>query len=319
MDQPLVSVIVPVYNGDRYLRPALDSVFAQTYPYFEVVVVNDGSTDSSAQLIKSYPAPLVSINKTNEGVGIARNTGIRYARGQFIAFLDQDDLWSPTKLERQITLFEQHKTVGLVHTDVEWRDATATMPVSPPDAERSPELASGNCFEQLLLRCSICNSSVVVRSSILEQIGTCDVNIRGNTVQDYDLWLRIARVSALGYIDEKLTVIRRHSDQGSANYQAMYSETARLLEGVLEKTPMAIPFGMDARMGRLYDLLGVYHLEQGARSQARSSFRRAFRWHPTLRLALLFTCTFLPRPVVRFLQSASALRTIRSLFSNGAR
>ena len=100
-EHPLVSVIIPVYNGARYLRPALESVLAQTYPRFEVIVVDDGSTDDSGVIAQSFH-DVRYIHQSNQGVAAARNNGIEAARGEFLAFLDQDDLWTPEKLKLQM-------------------------------------------------------------------------------------------------------------------------------------------------------------------------------------------------------------------------
>src|SRR5581483_4857500 len=105
MAAPLVSVVVPVYNGAKYLRQALDSALGQTYPRLQLVIVDDGSTDSSAEIIASYGPRLCSIRQANAGVACARNAGIRAAAGDLIAFLDQDDWWLPEKVDRQVERF----------------------------------------------------------------------------------------------------------------------------------------------------------------------------------------------------------------------
>src|ERR1043165_3045241 len=112
---PLVSVIIPVYNGARHLRAALESVFAQTYRSFEVIVVDDGSVDESAIIAQSFPE-VRYIHQTNCGVAAARNHGIEAARGEFLAFLDQDDLWTPDKLRLQIEYLLSHPEIGYTLT-----------------------------------------------------------------------------------------------------------------------------------------------------------------------------------------------------------
>src|SRR5213078_156464 len=110
-EQPLVSVIIPVYNGARYLRAALESVFAQTYRPIEVIVVDDGSGDDSGVIAQSFP-DVHFIHQENQGVAAARNHGFDAARGEFIAFLDQDDLWTPEKLKVQVNYLLNHPDVG---------------------------------------------------------------------------------------------------------------------------------------------------------------------------------------------------------------
>ena len=112
---PLVSVIIPVHNGGRYLRAALESVFAQTYRPFEVIVVDDGSTDDSGVIAQSFH-DVRYIHQANQGVAAARNNGIEAARGEFFAFLDQDDLWTPEKLKLQIAYLLSHPDLGYTLT-----------------------------------------------------------------------------------------------------------------------------------------------------------------------------------------------------------
>src|SRR6476619_4299573 len=118
-ENPLVSVIIPVYNGARYLRAALESVFAQSYCNFEVIVVDDGSVDDSGVIAQSFPE-VRYINQTNQGVAAARNHGIEVARGEYFAFLDQDDLWTPEKLKLQIEYLLNHQDLGYTLTQQQY-------------------------------------------------------------------------------------------------------------------------------------------------------------------------------------------------------
>src|SRR2546428_4652348 len=103
---PAVRVVIPIYNGERYLREALESVFAQTYRDYEVICVNDGSTDGSPAVLREYGTRVTVVQQANAGQGAARNTGARHAAGRYIAFLDQDDRWYPHKLEHQVAVLE---------------------------------------------------------------------------------------------------------------------------------------------------------------------------------------------------------------------
>src|SRR6266508_897311 len=121
MTNSLVSVVIPNYNCGRFLEETLESVFAQAYPAVEVIVVDDGSTDDSLQVLEKYAGRVNVIRQANQGVSAARNAGIRASHGELVALLDADDLWHPDKLAKQVALFA-NPAVGLVHCAVEYID-----------------------------------------------------------------------------------------------------------------------------------------------------------------------------------------------------
>ncbi len=303
MQMPLVSVVIPVYNGEAFVGQAIESVLAQTWPHLELIVVNDGSTDGSAEVIGRYRDRLVLVEQSNQGVAAARNAGMQRAKGDFVALLDQDDWWRPEKLARQVPLLAANPRVGLVHTAVDHYDQTRQQWVGPLNPQAKPERLVGQCFRQLLLDNQIYNSTVLLRRAALEQVGLCDLSIRGNTVQDYDLWLRIARHWELAFVPEPLVVFRIHSGQGTWDRRLMLSEEARLLERVLAEEGLTGDWELRGRMARLYDQLGTAQLEAGDRRGARQSFRRALQWQPTGRARLLWLIGWLPSPVIRCLQA----------------
>jgi glycosyltransferase involved in cell wall biosynthesis len=305
---PFVSVVIPVYNGQRYLRQALESVFAQTHRNIELIAVNDGSTDDSAEILASYEGRLVVVSQTNSGVGAARTAGMQAARGELVAFLDQDDWWLPEKIEKQVALFAADQRLGLVHTGVEHHDDLAGKSVGPLNPLAEPQLLVGDCYQRLLLDNQIYNSSVMVRAAVLKQVGYCNPAIRGNTVQDYDLWLRIAQVSRLGYVPEKLTVFRVHPNQGTWDRRQMLTEESRLLHRALDGSSLVQDAAMRARMAKLYTDLGTAHLDAGQRTLARVNYASSLGWRRTRRTAMLWTISWLPLGVIRAIQAARQRR-----------
>jgi len=121
---PLVSVVIPVYNGERFLRESLESVVAQTFQDYEIVCVDDGSTDGSCALLKQYGARVRVIQQANAGQSAARNVGVRQATGGFVAFLDQDDRWYPSKLAQQVTVLSAEPDVAMVHCNYDRMDTS---------------------------------------------------------------------------------------------------------------------------------------------------------------------------------------------------
>jgi glycosyltransferase involved in cell wall biosynthesis len=308
MPQPLVNVVVPVYNGANYLRKALDSALGQSYQPLQVIVVDDGSTDSSADIITSYGIRLLAIRQANGGVALARNAGIRACRGEFIAFLDQDDWWLPEKIEKQVEKFRADKNLGLVHTDVlQYGDAVARFvdPVYPTD---TTPLLQGRCYQRLILDNGVFNSSVMIRRSVLGRSGMFDPAMPGNTVQDYDLWLRIAQHFPFGYVAEKLTVLRLHDNQGTWDRRAMLTDELGLLERTLGHNELRASTAMRTRLARLLGALGVAHLDAGSSRSARPHFARALGLRRSWRLAALYALSFLPVRWTNWLRQRRARR-----------
>jgi hypothetical protein len=164
------------------------------------------------------------------------------------------------------------------------------------------EVMVGDCYEKLLLGNPICNSSVMIRKDVLDKSGLCSPDIRGNTIQDYDLWLRIAPHCRFGYVPEPLTVFRVHARQGMADWALVRSEEARLLERILAGRDDGVPGPMRRRMAVLYDDLATTLLDEGRRRDARASYARSLRWHFTRRAAVRWAACWLPGRAIRRLK-----------------
>ncbi len=171
---PSISVVIPAYNSAGFIGSAIESVLSQTLPATEVIVVDDGSSDNTAEVVSKYPAPVRLIRQANGGPAAARNHGIREAVGDWIGLLDADDAWLPTKLERQAELTGDPK-VGVIHS---WPGATSV-----------PARAN---FNDLWERNIVHTSSVLVRQSAVNQAGGFDEDRALISVEDYNLWLKIA-------------------------------------------------------------------------------------------------------------------------------
>src|SRR5579871_59984 len=171
-----VSVIIPLYQGERYIAPCLKSALRQTYPVWEILVVDDGSQDQGPEIARGFGAPVRVISQPNGGPGAARNTGCQQATGDILAFLDQDDLWQPEKLERQLPYFSDPQ-VSLVHcAATPWN-----LNVSEPRC---------NTFDELWERNRIVQSSALLRRAVFEELGPFETDMIG--VEDYNYWLRVA-------------------------------------------------------------------------------------------------------------------------------
>ena len=214
---PKVSVVIPAYNAMAYLPETIDNVLEQTYSNFEVIVVNDGSTDNIKEWITQISDRRVKlVSQVNLGLAGARNTGIRESEGEYLAFLDADDLWDFTKLAKQVQVLDSHPEAGLVYTWISYIDerGKSTGRVVKPQSEGDiwQELTKGNLVE--------CGSVAMVRRQCFEKCGVFDCNL-GSFVEDWDMWLRIARTYPFKVIKEPLTYYRQVTNSASRNWQRM--------------------------------------------------------------------------------------------------
>jgi glycosyltransferase involved in cell wall biosynthesis len=199
-----VSVVIPTYNYGRYLRDAVDSVLAQTYAPLEVLVIDDGSTDDTADVAASYGDRIRFIRQQNAGVGAARNNGIALARGEYLAFLDSDDIWLPQKLEKQIARFEADPELGLVHCGAERFDESGVISVWLDGLEGwiAPRLLD------LDAAVITAGSGIVVPKRVAEDVGGFDVRLPPS--EDWDFSYRIAVRYRVGFVREVLVRYRQH-------------------------------------------------------------------------------------------------------------
>ena len=204
---PLVSVIIPTYNRGRMLNAAIDSVLAQEYQNVELIVVDDGSTDNTAELLNEYGQNFTVISQKNAGVSSARNAGIAAASGRYIAFLDSDDLWLPQKLTHQVQFFNLYSEALICQTEEIWiRNGRQVNP------KLRHKKLSGMIFEPSLHLCLVSPSAVVIRHTLFEEVGLFDETLPA--CEDYDLWLRVSCRYPVYLIDTPLTIKRGgHSDQ----------------------------------------------------------------------------------------------------------
>lgn len=212
---PIVSVIIPVYNGERYLAETIESVIAQTEVNWEIIAVNDGSTDNSQAILQEYakkiPDRIKVITVENGGVSRARNTAVAAARGTYVAFLDQDDLWAPRKLGHQVEMFSRDKNLGISFTNVMFIDEKGS--VLRENVLKLGVKHRGNVFEYLIFENFIGISSVMLKKKLYVRIGGFDP--RFSLAEDYDFLLKVTQESSVDYIDEPLLLYREHDESGT--------------------------------------------------------------------------------------------------------
>ena len=224
----MVSVIIPTHNRGQFVGEAVASVLGQRDAALELIVVDDGSEDDTASLVAGFGEGVRCLRTPHRGVSAARNAGIRASRGDWIAFLDSDDLWLPDKMRIQMQYLRNHPEYRICQTEEVWiRNGRR---VNPRKYHRKPE---GHCFELLLERCLVSPSAVVMERSLLDEVGLFDENLPA--CEDYDLWLRIGCRHALGLVREPLTVKRGgHDDQLSVVVSSLDRWRIKALENILK-------------------------------------------------------------------------------------
>jgi glycosyltransferase involved in cell wall biosynthesis len=216
----LVSVIIPTYNASLYLCRSVQSALSQTYPYMEIIIVDDGSTDDTKGVIKQFENQVTYIYKENGGPASARNIGIQLSTGEYIAFLDADDYCMPDKLTEQINFLKQNPKYHMVHSNAL---------INEPDKELYPAFIdlkplTGDIFKALFKDNQINNLTVVVKRECIEAINGLDERRELIGIEDYDLWLRIALKYKIGYLDNIVGVYHIHGNNIFNEYKAVKSQ-----------------------------------------------------------------------------------------------
>jgi len=209
--KPLVSVIIPTYNRARYVCEAVESALKQTYPHLEIFVIDDGSTAETQEALRQFGEKIKFIKQERRGTCAARNNAIRKAKGKYIAFLDDDDIWLEKKIERDINYLEVHPDYGFVFSGfIYFSDKEKDM------GERTKTEEEKTTYEFLYDQNIIHSTSLVtMRKDCLEKVGLFDESLKQSG--DYDMWLRAAKGYKFGYINECLSKYRMHDTNVSKN------------------------------------------------------------------------------------------------------
>lgn len=220
---PKVSVIIPTYNTAKYINFAIESVLNQTYTDYEIIVVDDGSTDNTKEVLKRYWGKIRYFYQQNQGVSYARNLAINHAKGRYIALLDSDDEWLPDRLSEGVSILDNRKEVGLVHSDytVITEDGNILQQYNINN-KKNLKYVSGDISKYILFRKAHINClTVIFRKSCIESVGNFDINLSKLGAEDRDLWYRISRVYKIYYINKSLALCRARPNSMSSNTKNM--------------------------------------------------------------------------------------------------
>jgi len=276
---PRVSAIVPVYNGAAFLAQALDSALAQSMSDLEIIVVNDGSTDSSGAIAHVYehnfPERIRVVDQPNAGLPAARNTAIAHARGDYFALLDADDVWMPEHLERALAAFDKNPALGLVHANIRRIDASGNpLGIAPRFWHRGLD-----AYKAIALRHEHVNCPTAVFARFcVDAVGAFDADFTGLGCEDRDLWLRIAARFPLQHIDTVTADYRVHPQSMSRNRERMLA-ARELLASKQARTERGAPLLPHMRAMVQSDL-GMELLEEGHTFAGMRAQLQALRHRP---------------------------------------
>ena len=276
-----VSIIIPTFNRSDYITTALDSVLAQTYKDYEIIIIDDGSSDDTKEVLKPYQDNIHYFYHDNKGIPATRNKGIREATGDFIAFLDSDDYWLPEKLERQIECFCKNSHYGMV--------ATRCSSITPDGRLRKKNRPgkSGWVLIDLFKANFIRTSSAMIKKECFEKVGLFDESLP--ECEEYDLWLRITRKYPIGFINEPLAVYTDNPKGISTDSLAGRLQRLKVLEKdyLKECIPPAL---YRKRLASNYHYVGRHYLNQGEQGKGRAYLRRSLSLnHLNLKHLLYYT------------------------------
>lgn len=242
---PKVSIVIPSYNAMRYLPEAVNSVLRQTFTDFEVLIVDDGSSDHTVEWASQLTEPRVKlISQENKGAAGARNNGIANSQGEYVAFLDADDVWEATKLEKQVKCLDDNPSAGLVHTWIAFIDeqgkATGNVMATYGEGEVWKQVVEYNPVR--------CGSTTMVRRCCFDTVGVFDQNF--SFAEDWEMWIRIASRYSFALIKEPLVYYRQHLNNKSKNYMAVLQTFRKIIDKSFQSVPSELLYLRSRADGR---------------------------------------------------------------------
>jgi glycosyltransferase involved in cell wall biosynthesis len=300
---PTVSVLIPSYNHGRYLQTALEDVFAQTYSDFEIVVVDDGSTDDSVAILQSYGDRLRVFVQRNRGTYATLNRLIAESTGEYLAILNSDDRWASEKLSKQVVLLGSNPQVGLVHTGGHFIDAEGQIQPGNPLGFEWPTTPTGNIIEALVRCNKIIASSVLIRRECFERLGCFNERLFGSG--DWEMWFRVALEYDIAFIDEPLTSYRVHGENASLKHRRIHQDDVLVREDTIHPNEARLwkransRWAMRMALAHSYACLGTEHALLGHLPEARRAYFHSLKlcpWRLKSLARIVWTYTLRPAP-----------------------
>lgn len=276
--EPLVSVIIPCYNGQQYIKEAIESVLQQKYQVFEIIIIDDASTDSSDKVIQAYLSDhriMYHKNPVNGGIPFSRNTGIRESNGDYIAFLDQDDFWLPNFLSTLIEKSKKHPDIGLIFCDFYVLDTSkGTKRIirnpNPPD----PHVFLEKLFLHKISIATFMQTALVKRECI-DSLGYLDESLK--VLDDYEFWLRVAGCYSMNRVDIPLVVKRQHAENAlDKSDDSVFMDKLKISAKAVRFYPELVRYTRK-RNGLIFNDWALFLMKNGDLKGAKSKFIRSLR------------------------------------------
>lgn len=301
---PRVSILLTCFNHLEFLPACVQGIRSQTFADFEVIALDDGSTDGTREWLSENAADWQLVfNEQNLGTYATLNVGLARARGEYVAILNDDDLWAPEKLARQVAMLDSSPEVGLVHTDGAFIDGKGNPMEGSPLGFEFPRTDTGDVLIPLLYANKIIASAVLVRRKCFDELGGFNEKYFGSG--DWEMWLRVAERHLVGFVPEKLTFYRVHGSNASHKLDRIWRDDQMLREWIVERSGSYDPdkYGpanLTAALAHNWACLGTVRKLNGDAAGARSAFASSMRLMPSrLKNYARYVLTFAPTSWVR--------------------
>lgn len=323
---PKVSVIIPTYQSVQFVQKTIESVLAQTYRDYEVIVVDGGSTDGTREVLNSYGSRIQVITQNGKGISNARNVGVLASKGEYVAFVDSDDLWLPDKLQFQVKFLDKKPSiVGMIYSDAFLFPEKGIYKFSPLANKRAFQIGKphrGKVLRQLFMENFIPASTVMVRKLCFKRVGLFDESLM--VCEDIDMWMRIAECFEVDYQDVVLAKIRLHEGSLTKNRERHLLSKIALRDKTVRRMPYLLK-GFDLKTidriyYKMYLLLGIEYLLKHDLENAKKEFREYKKLYPyNLSAYFLLLLTLFPFSLIgrlelnRYIPRSLARRVYKKL------
>ena len=300
---PRVSILLTCYNHVRFLPAAYESIRNQTFKDYEIIAIDDGSTDGTREWLVQQSHVQTILNERNLGTYASLNVALKNASGEFIAILNDDDLWAPEKLEKQVALMDSHEDIGLVHTDGWFIDGDGNKQEGSPLGFEFPRFETGDILLGLVYQNKIIASAALARRDCFEKLGGFNEKFFGSG--DWEMWFRIAEKWKVGFVREPLTFYRVHGGNASHKLERIWQDDQMLREWIakeLEAVEAKRFPENDLRRAKAhnYACLGTVKALNGDPAAGRRAYAKSIQLAPErVKSYLRYVATLMPAPVFR--------------------